>query len=73
MANLDFMQLYQENKDFHDYVDRYNRTNGVTPEERVKEKLVQNVGRYYYELSKRIPPRHPFPVVVDASMNAQEA
>lgn len=59
----DYMQLYRENQNFHDYVDKYNRTNGMTPEERVKQKLVQNVGQYYYELSKRIPESHPFPVV----------
>ena len=61
MQTQDFMQLYRENKDFHDYVDRYNRTNGMPPEERVKEKTVQNVGWYYYGMSKRIPAGAPMP------------
>ena len=52
----DYMKLYNENKDFHDFVDRFNRTNGMSPEERVKQKLVQNVGDYYISIAGRIPP-----------------
>lgn len=41
--------LYEKNKDFKGYVDRYCRTYGVSVEEALEHKLVQDVGKQYKE------------------------
>lgn len=41
--------LYENNKDFKRYVDRYCRMHGLSVEEALEHKLVQEVGKQYQE------------------------
>lgn len=46
---LSMQELYNTNKDFREYVDRYCRTYRCKVEDALKHLLVQLVGRYYRE------------------------
>lgn len=45
---LDLKELYDSNKSFKDYVDRYAKANGlIFPEEAFKHEMVKNAYEYY--------------------------
>lgn len=44
--------LYKNNKDFQEYVDRYMRGKNVKLEDVLEEKLVKEVGKMYTENNK---------------------
>lgn len=46
---LAMQDLYEKNKDFKRYVDRYCRTYGQSVEEALEQNLVQEVGKHYQE------------------------
>ena len=50
---MDFKKLYEENKDFHDFVDKTCRTYNVTVEQALTMFTVREVGMYYAE--NRVP------------------
>ncbi len=45
-------ELYKNNKDFREYVDRYMRGKDVKLEDVLEEKLVREVGKMYTENNK---------------------
>jgi len=44
---MDYLELYNTNKKFHEYVDKEMRTYGYTLEEALKILIIRNVGDYY--------------------------
>ena len=48
---IDFMALYEENKDFKMYVDKYRTKTRISVEEAIKHVLVQDAGEYYKQLA----------------------
>lgn len=49
---VDFLKLYNDNKNFHNYVDKYskNLSTKCTIEQALKHKTVRNTGLYYLNL-----------------------
>lgn len=41
---------YKWLKDFREYVDKFAKQNGITPEEALEHEVVRQVWRYYTEL-----------------------
>lgn len=48
MDNLNLKQLYELNKDFHNYVDKYIVTRGISVETALTHRLVSEVAKMYY-------------------------
>jgi len=47
MDNLNLKQLYELNKDFHNYVDKYVITRGLSVETALTHRLVVEVSKLY--------------------------
>ncbi len=46
---MDYMKLYETNKDFRTYVNRTSACYGISVEEALKRVIVRNVAAYYKE------------------------
>lgn len=49
---MDWLNLYQTNQDFKEYVDRYMDNKNVTLEEVLKQKQIQLVGEVYRRMGE---------------------
>lgn len=49
---LIMIDLYNSNKDFRDYVERYSKKHDISKYEAMSHKLVQGVAEYYRELEE---------------------
>lgn len=47
MEVLNLKQLYELNKEFHNYVDKYAISRGITVETAITHKLVESVAKMY--------------------------
>ena len=41
------MDFYNSNKDFKEYVDKYCKKNGISVEDAIKHKLIEEVAKQY--------------------------
>lgn len=49
---LIMLDLYQTNKNFREYVDRYSKKHDISKYEAMSHKLVQGVAEYYKDLQE---------------------
>lgn len=47
-------EIYQNNKEFKEYMDRYLRKNNITLEEALQHKIIQDIAEYYNKRSKGV-------------------
>ena len=52
MTNEEIKKFYNENPDFHAYIDRMCRTGRYTVDQALTLKIVENVAQYYAERAK---------------------
>ena len=50
---MNLNELYENNKDFKEYVDKYSKTHNITVETAMTHKLVKNVADQISEKEKR--------------------
>lgn len=50
----DYMELYKKDARFRRYVDCCAKDDRVTPEEKMREKVIQSVGDYYAANPERV-------------------
>lgn len=55
MESIDVKELYLNNKDFKEYVDKHCKCYGYTLEDALKLNLVYWVADYYKKLEKEVP------------------
>ena len=54
MQNIDYTALYEQNKDFKRYVDRYCTKHRISVAEALQHYLVRMAGRQYKEKSETV-------------------